>query len=544
MSCQVMCVANQKGGVGKTTTTFNLGVALAKNGKRVLLIDADPQGDLTTYMGWHNADNIPITLSTIMGRTMNDEVINPEEAILHHNEGVDLIPTNLELASMEVSLVNAMSREYTMRNSISDLKKNYDYILIDCMPSLGMITINALASADKVIIPVQSEFLAAKGMSHLMTTILKVKKQINPRLDVAGILLTLVDERRNLSKEISEELKNSYGKVFKLYETQIPRAVKAAESSRMGESILSYDKESKVTKGYLELAKEVLNDERAKIKARNTNELQARWFLYNTRTKRWRKERKIEEIDISLIDNFKNHPFKVLDNEELSSLEESIKSNGMMEAVIIRQKDNGRYEMISGHRRLLACKKLGLPTIPCRIRNLTDDEATIFMVDSNLHREKLLPSEKAFAYKMKYDALKNQRKLAANQLDSSVRQVGAVVRSDDLLGDEHGDSGRQVQRYIRLTNLIPELLQMVDNSEIKESPSIALTPAVEISYLKKDEQKSLAEYIGFNLVTPSLAQAIKLRELSTNGILKEDNLESLLDEPKANQIQKIQNKRR
>ena len=276
MSCQVMCVANQKGGVGKTTTTFNLGVALAKNGKRVLLIDADPQGDLTTYMGWHNADNLPITLSTIMGRTMNDEVINPEEAILHHNEGVDLIPTNLELASMEVSLVNAMSREYTMRNSISDLKKNYDYILIDCMPSLGMITINALASADKVIIPVQSEFLAAKGMSHLMTTILKVKKQINPRLDVAGILLTLVDERRNLSKEISEELKNSYGKVFKLYETQIPRAVKAAESSRMGESILSYDKESKVTKGYLELAKEVLNDERAKIKARNTNELQAR----------------------------------------------------------------------------------------------------------------------------------------------------------------------------------------------------------------------------------------------------------------------------
>ena len=251
------------------------------------------------------------------------------------------------------------------------------------------------------------------------------------------------------------------------------------------------------------------------------------------------KKEKIEEIDISLIDNFKNHPFKVLDNEELSSLEESIKSNGMMEAVIIRQKDNGRYEMISGHRRLLACKKLGLPTIPCRIRNLTDDEATIFMVDSNLHREKLLPSEKAFAYKMKYDALKNQRKLAANQLDSSVRQVGAVVRSDDLLGDEHGDSGRQVQRYIRLTNLIPELLQMVDNSEIKESPSIALTPAVEISYLKKDEQKSLAEYIGFNLVTPSLAQAIKLRELSTNGILKEDNLESLLDEPKANQIQKF-----
>ena len=174
-----------------------MGVALAHSGRRVLLIDADPQGDLTTYMGWHNADNIPITLSTLMGRTMNDMDVNPTEAVLHHDEGVDLIPTNLELASMEVSLVNAMSREYTLRNSISELKDKYDFILIDCMPSLGMITINALASADKVIIPVQSEFLAAKGMSHLMNTILKVKKQINPKLDIAGILLTIVDGRRN-----------------------------------------------------------------------------------------------------------------------------------------------------------------------------------------------------------------------------------------------------------------------------------------------------------------------------------------------------------
>ena len=251
------------------------------------------------------------------------------------------------------------------------------------------------------------------------------------------------------------------------------------------------------------------------------------------------KKEKIEEIDISLIDNFKNHPFKLIENEELASLEESIKNNGLMEAVIIRPKDNGRYEMVSGHRRLLACKNMGLETIPCRIRNLTDDEATIYMVDSNLHREKILPSEKAFAYKMKYEALKHQRKSTANQLDSAVRQVGAVTRSDDILGDELGDSGRQVQRYIRLTNLIPELLQMVDNSELKEVPSIALTPAVELSYLKKNEQNYLVEYISFNLVTPSLAQAIKLRELSVNGLLNQDNIESLLDEPKANQILKF-----
>ena len=260
--CEVIAIANQKGGVGKTTTTFNLGVALAHAGKRVLLVDSDPQGDLTTYMGIHDPDNIPVTLSTLMERSIKDEDINSKEAILKHDEGIDLIPSNLELSSMEVSLVNAMSREFTLRNCLSDIKDKYDYVLIDCMPSLGMITINALACADKVIIPVQSEFLAEKGMSHLMNTVLKVRKQINPNLKVGGILLTMVDGRTNLSKDIANELRSTYGTVFKLYDNQIPRGVKAAESSRMGESVLSYDSSSKVAQSYIDFAKEVLDYER------------------------------------------------------------------------------------------------------------------------------------------------------------------------------------------------------------------------------------------------------------------------------------------
>ena len=273
--CEVIAIANQKGGVGKTTTTFNLGVALAHAGKRVLLVDSDPQGDLTTYMGIHDPDNIPVTLSTLMERSIKDEDINSKEAILKHDEGIDLIPSNLELSSMEVSLVNAMSREFTLRNCLSDIRDKYDYVLIDCMPSLGMITINALACADKVIIPVQSEFLAAKGMSHLMNTVLKVRKQINPNLKVGGILLTMVDGRTNLSKDIANELRSTYGTVFKLYDNQIPRGVKAAESSRMGESVLSYDSSSKVAQSYIDFAKEVLDYER-KEKTRNSDGLQAR----------------------------------------------------------------------------------------------------------------------------------------------------------------------------------------------------------------------------------------------------------------------------
>lgn len=245
---------------------------------------------------------------------------------------------------------------------------------------------------------------------------------------------------------------------------------------------------------------------------------------------------KIEEIDISLIDNFKDHPFKVLDNDDMKSLKESIKTSGVLSPVIIREKEDGRYEMLSGHRRMFASKSLGIDKIKCIIKNLSDDEATIFMVDSNLQREKLLPSEKAFAYKMKLDALKHQGTYL--QHGDTSRQVGDKLKSVDILSSESDDSARQIHRYVRLTNLIPELLDMVDNSEIKnkELPSIALTPAVELSYLKESEQKTLAEYIDFNLSTPSHAQAIQLRELSQKGLLAQETIDNIMNKEKPNQI--------
>ena len=218
-------------------------------------------------MGYYDQDNLPVTISTLIERQINDQEVCPEQAILQHKEGIDLIPSNLNLSMTEVNMFSAMNREYAMRNSLRELKKDYDYILIDCMPSLSMLTTNALAMANEVIIPVQSQYLSAKGMGNLLKTISKIKRQLNNDLKVGGILLTLVDKRTNLPRQIEQELEENYGNIVKLYDNQIPVAIKTAESTSKGKSIFAYDKNSKVAEAYSFFAKEVLKeDERERRK--------------------------------------------------------------------------------------------------------------------------------------------------------------------------------------------------------------------------------------------------------------------------------------
>lgn len=255
---RIYAICNQKGGVGKTVTAVSLGIGLAREGKRVLLVDVDAQGSLTASLGYQHPDQMEVTLATVMGQVIQDLPLQPGMGILHHSEGVDLLPANIELSGLEVTLVNTMSRETVLRECLRGVQEQYDVILLDCCPSLGMLTINALAAADQVLIPVQANYLSIKGLEQLLRTISKVRRQINPNLDIAGILVTMADMRTIYTRDVIDLLHTTYDGKLKVFDSIIPASIRAAETSAEGRSIYLHDPAGKVSAAYAALTKEVM----------------------------------------------------------------------------------------------------------------------------------------------------------------------------------------------------------------------------------------------------------------------------------------------
>lgn len=256
---KVYAVASQKGGVSKTVSAINLGVALVRNGYKVLCVDTDPQGSMTASLGFAEPDKIEVTLASIFEKEVNDERYDAKSfGILHHPEGVDLVPCNIEMSGLEVSMVNVWSRELVLKKYLDKVKNDYDFVILDSMPSLGLLTINVLAAADRIIIPVQAAYLSLKGLEQLIRTIGRVKKGLNPGIGIEGILITMLDSRTNYAKDIVEILEKNYGQAIPIFDHKIPHSVRVPESNAEGISIFKHDPKGKVAGAYLGFTREVL----------------------------------------------------------------------------------------------------------------------------------------------------------------------------------------------------------------------------------------------------------------------------------------------
>ena len=434
---KIIAVANQKGGVGKTTTCVNLTCALKKRGRRVLLVDCDPQGNSTSGMGVDKTAT-PNCYDMLMNGAAAADCIRSTKY-------GDVLPANMNLSGCSVELVSSEQREYIMKTALAAVQDDYDFILIDCPPSLELLTINALVAADSVLIPVQCEYYALEGIADLMRSIKMCNKRLNPELTVQGIVMTMYDGRTKLSDQVVNEVRKFFGK--KVYKTMIPRNVRLSEAPSHRKPAIAYDKESKGARAYLHLAGELIKREEKAAKAAEAAAAAA--------PQPEREETAPDLLPIEKIEPRADQPRKRFDPEALEMLAESIRTYGLIQPITVRPLEGGFYQIIAGERRWRASRMAGLKEVPVRILTADAQRAMERALRESLQREDLNPIEEAKGYR-------------------ALQDVYGMTQDD--VAQSVGKSRPAVANATRLLALSEPVLKLVEDGTLSAGHARALLP--------------------------------------------------------------------